>query len=136
MHVSLPRNYANERQNDMNDKKVIENYKSVRAVEHAQPDPSVQIAARDDLIAMVDRAFETPNPDAQPETRSYKQIVSDIQNDQTKSDVRKELELWHVAIEDRRSHRKKVITFSDDAPQVEPVSEEPLFERIRFWRGV
>ena len=119
----------------MNDKKVIETYKSLRAVEQAQPDPSVQIAARNDLIAMINHALENPNPCAQPETRNYEQIVSDIQNAQIKSEARKELELMLVGIADRLSHRKTVLPVSNNASQAEQANEPlPLHERIKFLR--
>ena len=120
----------------MNDRKVIETYKTVRSVERAQPDPAVQTAARNDLIRMINDAWAEAK--ANPKVRNDEeglQILRGLIDTETNS-VKKEFHERIYGIADRMTHRKKVITVSDDAPQVEQVSDEPLplFERIKFLR--
>jgi hypothetical protein len=76
----------------MNDKKVIEIYKSVRNVERAQPQP-----LKPEDLAYIKRTIEDglaqaiANPN--PETRSLAEIIDSIESDKSKSPERKEFEL-------------------------------------------
>jgi hypothetical protein len=117
----------------MNDKRIIENYKTVRTVEQSQPQP-----LKPEDLAYIKRTIEDRLAQAKanpkPETRSLAEIVSDIENDPSKSPDRKELELRIAKMADRMTHEKSLSV--SDEQQSEQVSDEPLplHEQLRFLR--
>jgi hypothetical protein len=119
----------------MNDKKVIEIYKTARAVERSRPDPSVQIAARNDLIAMINHAWAEAkaNPKVRNDTEGL-QILRGLIESET-DPVKREFHERLFGIADRLSHCKKSLLVSaDDSSEIKSASNEPLplFEKIRL----
>ena len=116
----------------MNDKKVIETYKTVRAVERAQPDPSVQIAARNDLIRMINEAWAEAkaNPKVRNDTEGLQMLRRLI--DTETNPVKKEFHERIYGIAARLSHRKKPLLVSGDASQHAVSDVLPLDEQLKF----
>jgi hypothetical protein len=119
----------------MNDKRIIETFKQVRAVERAQPDPSLQITARNDLMRMIDRAWAEAkaNPKVRNDTEGL-QILRGLIDTETNPDKR-EIHERIFGIATRLAHRKKPLSVSGGASQSDSVSEPlPLHEQIKFLR--
>jgi len=118
----------------MNDKKIVEAYKTARSIERAQPDASLQIAARNDLIRMLDREWaETRSkPKVGDDAERLRQLRTIIDNET--NPVKKEIHERLYGIADRMSHRSKQRT--GEASEIKSVSNEPLplhnFLRKRF----
>ena len=79
----------------MNDKRIIENYKTVRAEQASLPKPLPPEAILD-IQNTINDGLAKALKDPKPETRSLAEIVSDVENDRTKSRELKELQI-HVA---------------------------------------
>jgi hypothetical protein len=132
MPASWPKNYVKEKLKEMNDKKVVENYKSIRALEQSLPQP-LRPEDIDFIKSVINDAWQNRSSIIR-ETRSLSEIVSDIQNDKNKSRTRKDFEIRIAKMADRMTH-KKPLSVSNDATQPEQVSEPlPLHERIKFLR--
>jgi hypothetical protein len=105
----------------MNDKRIIEQFKSVRAVELSQPQP----LKPDDLSYiqnMIQNAWQNRSSIIR-ETRSLAEIVDAIENDKSKSRERKDFELRIAKIADRiRDHlepKSEPLHLESEKPQVD-----------------
>lgn len=98
---------------------------------HGPPMEEVSAYLRD----RIERALQNPSANPASETRSLSEIVSDIENDKSKSQAREDFEIHIAKVADRLAHRKTVLTVSDNASQPEQANEPlPLHERIKFLR--
>jgi hypothetical protein len=87
----------------MKDKTVIENYKSIRAIEQSQPQP-LKPDEISHIKSVINDAWENRSSIIR-ETRSLSEIVDAIESDKSKSRERKDLELRIAKIADRiRDH--------------------------------
>jgi hypothetical protein len=112
----------------MNDKRIIEQFKSVRAVELSQPQP-LKPDEISHIKSVINDAWQNRSSIIR-ETRSLSEIVSDIQNDKNKSQARKDFEIRIAKMADRMTH-KKPLSVSNDASQ--PRDELlPMYERRKF----
>ena len=84
----------------MNDKRIIENYKTVRTVEQAQPKPLTDLD-HEFIKATINDGLSKALANPRPETRSYKQIVAEIENDRSLSPEFLEFKLKIAAIANR-----------------------------------
>src|SRR5689334_11180207 len=84
----------------MNDKKIVEAYKTVRAEQASLPKPLPPEAILD-IQNTINDGLAKALKDPKPETRSLAEIISDIENEPSKSRDRKELELRICHIADR-----------------------------------
>jgi hypothetical protein len=120
----------------MNDKKVIESYKTVRAVEQAQP----QSLKPEDVVYiqnMIDDAWVEVKANPRDAAEGLKQLRTIIDNETNL--VKREFHERIYGIADRMSHRSKQLPVSNDASETKGVSDSdmlPLPERIRFLRRV
>jgi hypothetical protein len=120
----------------MNDKKVIENYRSIRDVERLQPQP-LRTEDLSYIQNMIQNAWENRSSIIR-ETRSLSEIVDAIESDKSKSRERKDLELRIAKIADRiRDHlepKSEPLHLECESTNVTVSDELPLHERIRFLR--
>jgi len=97
----------------MNDKKVIETYKSVRAVEQSQPQP----LKPEDVVYiqnMIEDGSIKVQANPQPEARSLVQIILDIENDKNKSRALKDFEIHLAQMAERMTHSKTALPVSNN----------------------
>ena len=117
----------------MNDKKLIETYKLVRADLETLPRP-LPPEAIEDIKRMIDNGLAEAKANPKPETRSLAEIVAAIEANKNKSPVRKDLEIRLAEIADRM-HSKRALTVSDNPSRSEQADEPlQLHERIKFLR--
>jgi hypothetical protein len=117
----------------MNDKKVIENYRSIRDVERLEPQP-LKPEDVTYIRKMIEDGFAKAKANPQPETRSLAEIIADIESDKSKSLARKLFEIRMAKMADRLAH-KKPLSVSGGASQSDSVSDVlPLHEQIKFLR--
>jgi|SRR5215213_568633 len=120
----------------MNDKRIIEQFKSVRAVELSQPQP-LKPEEISHIKSVINDAWQNTSSIIR-ETRSLSEIIDSIESDKSKSRERKDLELRIAKIADRiRDHlepKPEPLHLECESKHVTVSDELPLHERIRFLR--